>query len=387
MDDNKKILQVKSYEEALEKIFIKEQVRDYSLEKVRKLYENMWFPLDWIKCIHIAGTNWKGSTCQMIFSILKQAHKKVALFTSPHLVDLRERFQSNEGCIEKDEFVSILNYILKFWVSLSFFELCTLIAFEFFRRKKVEYAIVEVGFWWLLDSTNIINPHITAITSIGYDHMDFLWNTLEEISYQKAGIIKPWIPIIYNHKNEIIEKIAYEKWAFLIFAWEKETNLLGAYQKKNAWIAYEIAKYLWIQENIIKTWLMQVNHPWRLQYIRQNLLIDGAHNEDGLKELKKYIDTLRKNFETIVLCFALKKGKNIDIILKIFWEQDFFVIVDSANTFMLEASENIQKSLLSLWKSWTILSPDEIYLLSQKNKKTLYLAFGSLYMIGEFLRF
>lgn len=387
MDDNKKILQVKSYEEALEKIFVKEQVRNYSLERVREWYTKLWEPLKNIKLIHIAGTNGKGSTSQMIFSILKLAYKKIWVFASPHLLDLRERFFTEKGQIEKQEFVDILNVVLALWLSLSFFELCTLIAFEFFRRKELEYAIVEVWIWWLLDATNILNPYITAITSIGYDHIDILWNTLEEISYQKAGIIKPWIPIVYNHKNEVIEKIAYEKWASLIFAWEKETNLLGAYQKKNAWIAYEIAKYLWIQENIIKTWLMQVNHPWRLQYIRQNLLIDGAHNEDGLKELKKYIDTLRKNFETIVLCFALKKGKNIDIILKIFWEQDFFVIVDSANTFMLEASENIQKSLLSLWKSWTILSPKEIYILSQKNKKTLYLAFGSLYMIGEFLRF
>lgn len=387
MEDNRKIIQIKSYEEAWEKIFIKEQVRDYSLERVRRLYKNMWFPLEGIKLIHIAGTNGKGSTCQMIFSILKQAHKKVGIFASPHLVDLRERFQTHRGYIEKEEFVEILNYILSFWISLSFFELCTLIAFEFFKRKKVEYAIVEVGFWWLLDSTNIINPFITAITSIGYDHTDFLWKTLEEISTQKAGIIKPWIPIVYNHKNDTIEKIASEKWAPLIFAWEKETNLLGRYQKKNAWIAYEIAKCLGIEENLIKSWLMQVHHPWRLQYVRENLLIDGAHNEDGLKELKKYVDTLGKSFDEIIFCFALKKGKNSSLVADIFSEKSSFIIVDSSNTFMLEESQNVKTSLEKLWKSWTILTPEEIYILSQKNKKTLYLVFGSLYMIGEFLRF
>lgn len=381
-------MEIKSYEEALEKIFIKEQVSaDYSLEKVREWYKKLWEPLKNIKLIHIAGTNGKGSTSQMIFSILKLAHKKIWVFASPHLLDLRERFFTEKWQIEKQEFIDIFNIILALWLPFSFFELCTLIAFEFFRRKKVEYTIIEVGLWWLLDSTNIINPVITAITSIAYDHMDILWNTLEEISYQKAGIIKPWIPIVYNKKNEIIEKIAYEKWSPLIFAWKKETNLLGDYQKKNAWIAYEIAKYLGIEESIIKTWLMQVNHPWRLQYITGNLLIDGAHNEAWMQELKKYISSLADSFDEIVLCFALKKWKNPLLVISVFVENSSFIIVNSYNNPTLEDSQDIKTGLEKLWKSWIILTPEEIYNLSQKNKKTLYLAFGSLYMIGEFLKF
>jgi dihydrofolate synthase / folylpolyglutamate synthase len=381
-------MKIKSYEEALEKIFIKEQTNaDYSLEKVKEWYKKLWEPLKNIQLIHIAGTNGKGSTSQMIFSVLKLDHKKVGVFSSPHLLDLRERFFTEKWKIEKEEFVDILNVILDLWCPLSFFELCTLIAFEFFRRKKVEYAIIEVGLWWLLDSTNIIDSIITAITSIAYDHMDFLWNTLEEISYQKAGIIKPWIPIVYNHKNEVIEKIAYEKWAPLIFAWEQETNLLGEYQKRNAGIAYEIAKYLGIEENIIKSWLMQVNHPWRLQYITKNLLIDGAHNEAGMQELKKYISSLADSFDEIVLCFALKKGKNPLIVTGIFVEKSSFIIVNSSDNSALENSHDIKTGLEKIWKSWTILPPEEIYTLSQKNKKTLYIVFWSLYMIGEFLKF
>ncbi len=381
-------MKIKSYEEALEKIFIKEQTNaDYSLEKVKEWYKKLWEPLKNIKLIHIAGTNGKGSTSQMIFSVLKLDHKKVWVFASPHLLDLRERFFTEKWKIEKEEFVDILNVILALWLPLSFFELCTLIAFEFFRRKKVEYAIIEVGLWWLLDSTNIIDPIITAITSIAYDHMDFLWNTLEEISYQKAGIIKSWIPVVYNKKNKVIEKIAHEKWASLIFAWEQETNLLGEYQKRNAGIAYEIAKYLGIEENIIKSWLIQVNHPWRLQYITNNLLIDGAHNEAGMQELKKYISSFTDNFDEIVLCFSLKKWKNPLLVTRVFAEKSSFIIVNSSDNSALENSCDIKTGLEKLWKSWTILTPKEIYSLSQKNKKTLYLAFGSLYMIGEFLKF
>jgi len=376
-----------NYEEAIKALFYEEKTkRDYSLESTRIAYEKVWKPLEWIKVIHIAGTNGKGSVSRMIFSILKQAWKKVGMFTSPHLIDLRERFITNWGMIEKEEFLFLLNKILSLQISLSFFEKCTLIAFEYFRLKKVEYAIIEVGLWWLLDSTNIVHPEITAITSISYDHMDFLWNTLVDISYQKAGIIKEKIPIVYNHKNDVIEKIAREKNAPIFFTEREEnTNLLWDYQKKNAWIAYEIAKYLWIEESIIKIWLMQVKNPWRLEYVQKNLLIDGAHNEAGCKELKRFLVLVKDNFSDIVYVIAQKKNKSGEIIRSVFSDADNFIFVEGKNNPLLQDPEILKKTFETKGKKGTIKKVQEVKNLALRNPQILYVVFWSLYMIGDFL--
>ena len=167
-------MQIKTYKEALEKIFQIEEVRDYSLEKVEKAMEILNNPLKNIKVIHIAGTNWKGSTSKMVFSVLKNAWKKVWVFTSPHLIDLKERFLTDIWEITEKEFIEILNKILKIELKFSFFEKCFLIAVLLFEKRWVEYAIFEVGFWGLLDTTNVVNPVITAITSIWIDHTKVL---------------------------------------------------------------------------------------------------------------------------------------------------------------------------------------------------------------------
>ncbi|MDQ7022377.1 MAG: hypothetical protein Q9M97_02415 [Candidatus Gracilibacteria bacterium] len=250
---------------------------------------------------------------------------------------------------------------------------------------------MEVGFGGLLDSTNVVNPVITAITSIGIDHTKVLGNTIEEISFQKAGIIKSGIPIVYNHINKIIEKTAEEKKSPVIFTDKKiKTNLIGKYQEKNAAIAFRICKYIKIPEKEILEGLQKVQHFGRLQYITYNLLIDGAHNEAGLEELKKYLLNLNKN---IKLCFAQKKGKNGDKILKVFNKEKNFILVESENKLMVESAEKLKETLIGQTqgtaptKNFEIKTPEEIYELSLNNKNNLYVVFGSLYMIGDFLKF
>jgi len=402
-------MQINSYKEALEKIFKIEETRDYSLEKVQKAMKFLNNPLKNIKVIHITGTNWKWSTSKMVFSILKNTWKKVWVFTSPHLIDLKERFLTDIWEITEEEFIKILNKILNLELNFSFFEKCFLIAALLFEKRKVKYAIFEVWFGWLLDTTNVVNPVITAITSIWIDHTKVLWDTLEEISFQKAGIIKEGIPIVFNHKNKVIEKIAKQKNAPIIFTEKKvKTNLIWEYQEKNAGIAFEICKYLLLNnspltplftiEGNILEWLQKVEHFGRLQYITPNLLIDWAHNEAGLLELKKYLLSLwfNKNIckadcwipNNIKLCFAVKKGKTAEKILKIFWENNY-ILVNSQNKLMVEKAENLKENIvgMNLCVHPEIKTPEEIYNLSQKNKNNLYVVFGSLYMIWEFLKF
>ncbi|USN57283.1 MAG: hypothetical protein H6766_02230 [Candidatus Peribacteria bacterium] len=245
---------ISSYDEAIEKIFTTETMNDYSLEKVRQAYELLGRPLDGIQVIHIAGTNGKGSVAHMTFAILQEAGISVGVFTSPHLVDIRERFETDTGLISESKFVQYTNQILSIPFSLSYFEKCTLIAMLLFANRGVEYAILEVGMGGRLDATNICTPTITAITSIGLDHQDILGDTIEQISYEKAGIIKPGIPIIINHYNPTIESIASERDAPLIYTdRECETNLRGPHQYHNAGIAYEIAHYLGIDDETIHT--------------------------------------------------------------------------------------------------------------------------------------
>lgn len=371
---------IKTYKEALDLIFKEESTGEYSLDNITIWLELLWNPQNDFKIIHIAWTNWKGSVSKMVFSILKESNKKVGVFTSPHLIDIKERFETDEWPINNEEFIQILNKILELKVNLSYFDKCVMIAFEFFKLKKCEYIILEVWVWWRLDTTNIVNPIITAITSIWLDHQALLWNTLDEISFEKAGIIKENIPVILNIKNEVIEKQAKEKDAKVIFTDKLyATNLLWRFQKQNAGLAYEIAKYLNISKKQILFWLQNVKHNWRLQFIKDNLLIDWAHNEDSLKELKKYIEqNLEDKYEKIFYCFSIKKGKKISLVIDILWKDKNYILLD----IKWEMLEDLNKY------SDDYIYESKKYILEQANlnKKNLYVVFGSLYMVGAFLK-
>ncbi len=404
-------MKIKTYKQALEKVFVIEETRDYSLVKVEEAMKLLNNPLKNIKVIHIAGTNWKGSTSKMCLSILKHAWHSVWAFTQPHLLDIKERFITEEWEITEREFLDCLNRVLELDLDFSFFEKAFLMSCLFFEKKKIDYAIMEVWFGGLLDSTNVVHPIVTAITSIWIDHTKVLWNTIEEISFQKAWIIKEGIPIVYNHKNSVIQEIAEQKNAPIVFTKNLvETNLIWEYQKRNAAIAFEICNFLKIDKNIILEWLQKVEHFWRLQYISKNLVIDWAHNEQWLQELKKYLESLvgdegihserivgdadlQPLQKSIQLCFAQKKSKDWSKIMKIFWkEYKNFILVESNNTLMVENPQILLQKIRE-WNyfdnkiDFQIQTPEEIYNLSQEKKNTLYVVFWSLYMIWDFLKF
>jgi len=217
---------ITTYKEALKYIFT-DKILPYNQQNLIKANSLLWNPLKDIKVIHIAWTNWKGSVSKMVFSVLKEANKSVWVFTNPFIIDKKERFLTDKWYINETEFITLTNKIKELPLTLARFERWTLLAFLFFKLKKIEFAIIEVWLWWRLDPTNIVNPYITCITSISLDHQDILWKTKEEISYEKAWIIKENIPIFINHKNKVIEEIAKQKSAKLIYTnAKKETNLL-----------------------------------------------------------------------------------------------------------------------------------------------------------------
>ena len=249
---------------------------------------------------------------------------------------------------------------------------------------KCEYVVLEVWMWWRLDSTNVVDPIITAITSIWMDHSEFLWGTLDKISAEKAGIIKTWVPVVVNHENEVIKGIATERKSPVIFSRKRhETNLLGEHQERNAGIAYEIGKYLWIAEANILQGLREVEHIFRLQFISDNVLIDGAHNADALKELKKYVDSISHKFSNIHLCFALKKWKLYSLVTDIFWVNANYVLIDSKSQ-IVETVENLHKEMQESHHIVEVLTPEDIIARSCENKRELFVVFGSLYIMSGF---
>lgn len=376
-----------TYSEILEKFFQTEYIGEYSLTNIRKACEHFGNPQNEFKSIHIAWTNGKGSVAKMLFQILRESWKKVWVFTSPHNIDIRERFETDIWLISQEKFISYVMVILAYSEQLSYYERCTLLTFLYFRDCGCEYAVIEVGMWGRLDSTNIIIPILSIITSISYDHMEFLGNTLEEIAWEKWGIIKPWVPVLLYGENPTLEFIAMKQKSLTLFPKDRivKTNLLGEHQISNARIAFEAGIFLWISDTIIRHALTEVDHPGRLQYLKPNLLIDGAHNEAGIVKLEIYIESQLWKWDDITYCFNLKSGKTASLVLDIFPSIDHWNIIQ-AKDFQLSDVITMQAEVLQLGKQATIVTPIDIFWAAKKNPDFLYVVFWSLYMIGDFLK-
>ncbi|MGZ5197606.1 MAG: bifunctional folylpolyglutamate synthase/dihydrofolate synthase, partial [Kaistella sp.] len=224
------------------------------LQNITRLCEFFGNPQDKIKTIHIGGTNGKGSTSNMLASVLQESGYKIGLYNSPHLIDFTERIKVNGQNCDK-EFV--YHFILKLKnlpadIRPSFFEFTTIMAFEYFAEQKVDFAIIEVGLGGRLDSTNIIKPLVSAITNVALDHQNILGNTVEEIATEKAGIIKQNTPIISGDDTETVKAIirnkAAEKNAEYIDATliqaDLPSDLKGNYQLKNTKVVIALVEAL-----------------------------------------------------------------------------------------------------------------------------------------------
>ena len=292
-----------------------------------------------IKTIHIAGTNGKGSTAHMIASVLQEARYRVGLYTSPHLRDFRERIKINGAFIEKDYIVKFIQNNLNYFdlTSLSFFEMTVGLAFSYFFDKKVDYAVIEVGMGGRLDGTNLILPELSIITNIGFDHIQFLGNTLPEIANEKAGIIKPKTPLIIGETHEKTKEVFIEKAKMLnsqiIFADQQKfvgfsSDLKGSYQKKNIQTASIALLRLKIDPKIINLGLMKVisntgiQGRWQILALNPLTIADVAHNQEGLDYVIPQIKSQSYNKLHLVLGFV--KDKVAEKLLRLFPENAIF---------------------------------------------------------------
>ena len=259
------------------------------------------------KSIHVAGTNGKGSSSHMLASILQEAGYKVGLYTSPHLKDFRERIRINGAPVSKQYVMGFVRRHRAYLDahSLSFFEMTVGMAFEYFGREKVDIAVIEVGLGGRLDSTNIITPEVSLITNIGMDHMEFLGNTLPEIATEKAGIIKPGVPVVISETHPetqpVFKEIAKEKHAPIYFAEQMDlpeypTSLLGAYQRKNVkgvLATLDKLVHFPVSEAQIRKGLLHVTENtgllgrWQILGERPKIICDTAHNRDSCRYFQK----------------------------------------------------------------------------------------------------
>lgn len=290
------------------------------------------------KSIHIAGTNGKGSTAHMLASILQEAGYQVGLYTSPHLKDFRERIKINGKPIRKNCVINFVKKNKKFLEEqgLSFFEMTVGLAFEHFAKKQVDIAVIEVGLGGRLDSTNILQPELSIITNIGFDHQNMLGTTLPEIAYEKAGIIKKNIPVVIGEYQEEVIKVFREKAKrlnveiYLGSEYKKnipEYELRGNYQLKNVKTVLQSIAVLqeknWhINEHQIKKGLLTIVKNtgimgrWQILSKQPMIVADTAHNIDGLKYTMSQIDTY--TFDKLHIVLGLVNDKNLDNILPLF---------------------------------------------------------------------
>lgn len=351
-------------------------------------YDN---PQNKFKCIHVLGTNGKGSTTAILEKLLENKFCQVATFTSPALIDVFDRIQINRTDICEDDFTRIFNLIYKDAKlhQLGFFEILTAIAFIYFAEQNVNYAIIEAGVGGKHDCTSVINAQVRLLTNVGYDHVDILGASLEEILIQKLGACKPGDTLITTINEKTLKTIA-EKWCeknsvsclFVSNYVEYELNLLGSHQKQNASLAYECCKVLQLNltEEMVKNSFKTVCWRGRFEKIAENAYIDGAHNIDGIYQSLKTADQIfgKKNYNVIS---SILKGKDVRMFNKVFNEhanKTTFTTFEYLRAYtreeLLEFDVNVNFNLKQLI--------DEAI-----NSNDNYLFTGSLYFITEIIKY
>jgi dihydrofolate synthase/folylpolyglutamate synthase len=309
------------------------------LTNANLLVDHLGNPQKKLKCIHVAGTNGKGSTSHMLASVLQEAGYKVGLYTSPHLKDYRERIKVNGIKISEDFVCEFIHTNKAFFEAndMSFFEMTVGLAFDYFAKEKVDIAIIEVGMGGRLDATNIIIPLVSVITNIGLDHTQFLGNTLEAIAYEKAGIIKPIIPVVIgeytNETRPVFLKKATENNSEIYFAsdiikQENPSDLIGDYQVHNKKTVLQTISILnsqkefKINDSNIKSGLLNVvkntglEGRWQQLGESPKIICDTAHNKNGLGVVLKQIQ--KEKFDTLHIVLGVVNDKDMDEVLPLF---------------------------------------------------------------------
>ncbi|MBO7300473.1 MAG: bifunctional folylpolyglutamate synthase/dihydrofolate synthase [Tidjanibacter sp.] len=339
--------------------------------------------------IHIAGTNGKGSTSHILASVLQQAGYCVGLFTSPHLVDFRERIRVNGECISERD---VVNFVAKYKdemvaLGLSFFEMTTAMAFHHFSERDVEVAIIETGLGGRLDSTNIIKPILSVITNIGLEHTALLGNTIGEIAFEKAGIIKPEVPVVVGESapesNEVFDATAAERGSMLVYAdrewkvvdsepsgeWMRyhiqrprdgrtqilDLDLLGCYQRKNILTARTAVSVLrhYTPLNISTRALVEgvctvvestgLMGRWQRLGSLPRVYCDTGHNAHGLSEVVAQIRA--QEYKKLYMVVGMVSDKDFDAVIPLMPHEAYYIFTRASVARSLSAEELADKFL------------------------------------------
>ncbi len=300
------------------------------LENIRHLLEQSGNPQESLRFIHVAGTNGKGSVCAMLDSILQAEGLRTGLYTSPHLVDFRERIRVGGGKISPEAVASGLTRLREIAETMSqpptFFEVSTALALLFFAQQRCDVVVLETGMGGRLDATNVVTPLVSVITPIDLDHTQWLGETLEEVAGEKAGIVKAGVPVVSAEQKtearETLKKVAESLAVPLSFATTPVINfpiaLRGEHQKANAALALLALQEagLSVGENAVRAGLRDVVWPGRFQEVDDRVILDGAHNPHAAMWL---VQTWREVFpgEKPTIIFSALQDKDAAAILEI----------------------------------------------------------------------
>ncbi len=392
------------------------------------LCEALGNPQTKVKCIHIAGTNGKGSTSHMLAAILQSAGYKTGLYTSPHLKDFRERIKINGKVCDEQFVIDFTKKIQPLIESIepSFFEITVAMAFEYFSKQQVDIAVIETGLGGRLDSTNIITPLLSIITNIGFDHMALLGNTLPKIAYEKAGIIKHKVPIVIGEsiaetRNVFLEKSNQEQ-SPIFFAQELKRvsninythhqlqvkiedvatkksdefnlDLTGIYQTKNLCTVLESVNQLQqlgfeISNEQLKFGLQNTKQltglhgRWELLQSNPTIIADVGHNEDGIRQILQQLQITQYNHLHIII--GMVKDKDIDQVLSLLPKNATYYFTKAQIPRALEenALQDLAKQQQLTGNTYSNVNKAINNALQTASVNDLIIVCGSVFLVGE----
>ncbi len=404
------------------------------LERTEKILEYLGNPHKKIKTIHIAGTNGKGSTTAMLTKILVTSGYKVGCYISPYIEEFEERMQINNKNIPKDDLAEIVTEVSKAvekviagdYGNPTEFEIITCAGFLYFERNNVDFAVVEVGLGGRLDSTNVINPELSIIGSISLDHVAILGDTLEKIAFEKGGIIKNETPVVLYPQEDCVTKVIEDicdmkdaplvkvnrdnatfvgvndtegqrvtqslKIKTLKDGYEVSLALLGVHQVQNCNVVINSCEALMdmgvkITKESIIDGLKAVKWPGRLEIMKRKPLVvmDGAHNIDGIKKLAESIDTYFK-YKNMVLILGILADKQVDEMINTICPKGSKIIAVTPHSERAELCEDLrEKIILCNENCEAVMDYEEAYrkALSYCDEDDMVVISGSLYMVGD----
>ncbi|MEN9782275.1 MAG: Folylpolyglutamate synthase [Pseudomonadota bacterium] len=392
------------------------------IEKMKECLRFLCNPQNNIKnVIHIAGTNGKGSTCSFLRQILEESGYSVAVYTSPHLIEVNERFYFHKRLATDQEVIEYLNKVNEVGSNfeLSIFETEVIMALLMFKEKNTDFNIFEVGMGGEFDATNIFeetNKICSIITSISFDHMEFLGNTIEQIASAKAGIIKKNVPTflakqkyaeVYNViKSKCLEMNSKLQYCNQVNS-DLELSLKGEFQKENATNAIQVCKFLLkkgynkINDNRIKNGLKNAKWPCRLQQVEHihftnaTTIIDGSHNEDGIRAMSEFLTSTSKDYKMNIGVIAVLENRDVSSFMCNIKAAGFDIIYlyqprKEGVEFLPKCFQATDK-MHNIFKLHNIKTEilnniDDLHLIIGDIEKTRIVFFGSLYFAGYILK-